>query len=427
MKSKRLFILKSVLLITCICIGFPVKAQSLSEKPVDSYLSIPLVDLDQDAFRQVIVDRESGQYLGHPTTVLLDDKRTILAVYPKGHGKGAIVYKKSYDAGLTWTDRLETPESWDTSKEVPTLYRVEDASGSKRIIMFSGLYPTRMAVSEDDGLTWSELEAVGDWGGIVMMGSMIPLHTGKGYYMAFFHDDLRFFTKDGRDRYFKDKRDFDSRLMTLYKTISTDGGLTWSFPEEIYQSREIHVCEPGVIRSPDGSQIAVLLRENSRRANSQIIFSNDEGRTWSDPRPMPNELNGDRHVCKYAPDGRLLISFRDRSPSKFHGELLRIARDSKENNYSKIASEIGLGSPTEGDWVAWVGKYDDLLNGTPGQYRIRIKDNKNGWDTTYPGIELLPDGTFVTTTYGHWEKDEEPYILSVRFSLKEIDAKLNSD
>ena len=50
----------------------------------------------------------------------------------------------------------------------------------------------------------------------------------------------------------------------------------------------------------------------------------------------------------------------------------------------------------------------------------------NGWDTTYPGIELLPDVTFVLTTYGHWDKGEEPYILSVRFSLKETDAKLAS-
>lgn len=426
MNTRQFLIIQGAILLICLFAGFPIEAQVVTERPGESYLSIPLIDLDQDEFRQVIVDREAGQYLGHPTTVLLDDKRTILTTYPKGHGKGAIVYKKSIDAGLTWTDRLDTPISWSTSKEVPTLYRVEDASGTKRIVMFSGLYPTRMAVSEDDGLSWSELEAIGDWGGIVMMGSLIPLHTGKGHYMAFFHDDFRFFTKDGRDRYFKDKRDFDSRMMTLYKTISTDGGLSWSFPEEIYKSRKIHVCEPGVIRSPDGSQIAVLLRENSRRANSQIIFSDDEGRTWSNPRPMPNELNGDRHVCKYAPDGRLLISFRDRSPAKFQGDLLKIARDSKENNFSKIASETGLGSSTEGDWVAWVGSYDDLVNGKPGQYRIRIKDNMNAWDTSYPGVELLPDGTFVLTTYGHWEKDEEPYILSVRFSLKETDAKLTS-
>ena len=81
-----------------------------------------------------------------------------------------------------------------------------------------------------------------------------------------------------------------------------------------------------------------------------------------------------------------------------------------------------MGSPTEGDWVAWVGTYDDLLKGGKGAYRIRLKDNKKGWDTTYPGLELLPNGDFVTTTYGHWEKGEQPYILSVRFNLPELDA-----
>ena len=410
-----------------VCSGNLIVAQASQDSTSEPYLRIPVVDLDAEGFRQVVVDKEPGQYLGHPTTLLLEDQKTILTTYPKGHGKGAIVYKKSYDAGLTWSERLETPKSWETSQEVPTLYRVVDPSGKKRIVMFSGLYPVRMAISEDDGLTWSELEAVGDWGGIVVMGCMISLETGQGHYMALFHDDLRFFTKDGKKAYFKDKRDFDSRLMTLFKTISTDGGLSWSFPEEIYKSREIHVCEPGVIRSPDGSQIAVLLRENSRRANSQIIFSNDEGKTWTAPRPMPNELTGDRHVCRYANDGRLVVFFRDRSPSVYNTELRKIADKTKEKNYSKIAMETGLGSPTEGDWVAWVGQYDDLVKGTPGQYRIRIKDNKKDWDTTYPGVELLPDGTFVTTTYGHWEKGEEPYILSVRFSLEETDARVDSE
>ena len=36
-------------------------------------------------------------------------------------------------------------------------------------------------------------------------------------------------------------------------------------------------------------------------------------------------------------------------------------------------------------------------------------------------LEVLPDGTFVSTTYGHWTKDEEPYIVSVRFTLAELD------
>src|SRR5581483_3024852 len=78
--------------------------------------TIPLLDLADQKQRQVVVDREPGQYLGHPTTVLLEDGRTILAVYPKGHGRGAIVLKRSTDGGLTWSGRLPVPENWATSK-----------------------------------------------------------------------------------------------------------------------------------------------------------------------------------------------------------------------------------------------------------------------------------------------------------------------
>ena len=383
--KKHVVCLATLTLVSCARAEEPAAVESSA----DPDRPLQFLDISDQTHRQVVVDREEGQYLGHPTTVLLEDNQTMLCVYPKGHGRGAIVYKRSTDAGLTWSDRLPTPESWATSLEVPTLHRVIDPDGKKRIIMFSGLYPVRIAVTEDDGKTWSELEPVGDWGGIVTMGCVEALRTGKGHYLAMFHDDGRFFTDT-------DKRK-DPTVMTLYKTFSMDGGLTWSFPEIIYAASDIHICEPGIIRSPEGNQLAVLLRENSRRRNSQIIFSNDEGKTWSMPRDLPASLNGDRHTGKYAPDGRLFISFRSRSPEGHPG-------------------------PTEGDWAAWVGTYDDLAHGREGQYHLRLKDNVKGYDCAYPGVEILPDGTFVTTTYGHWDEGEEPYILSVRLKLEELDA-----
>ena len=354
-------------------------------------VEVPLVDISGEKGRQVIVDREKGQYLGHVTTVLLEDERTILAVYPKGHGKGGIVLKRSADGGRTWSERLPVPENWATSKEVPTIHRVVDANGVKRLILFSGLYPCRIAVSEDDGKNWTPLKPVGDWGGIVTMGSVEALRIGPGHYMALFHDDGRYFKEKGKQT--------NPVTFTLFKTVSTDGGMTWSFPEEIYQSQQVHLCEPGSIRSPDGKQLAVLLRENARKKNSHVIFSDDEGKTWTPPREVPLALTGDRHTAKYGPDGRLFITFRD----------------------------MAKGSETSGDWVGWVGTYEDILKGRPGQYRVRIMDNKNKWDTAYPGLELLPDGTFVTTTYGHWETGEQPYIVSVRFKLTELDAKLKAE
>ena len=91
--------------------------------------TIPILDLSGQTQRQIVVDREPGQYLGHPTTVLLNDNRSILVVYPKGHGAGGIVMKRSADGGLTWSDRLPVPDNWATSKEVPTVYPVVDPAG----------------------------------------------------------------------------------------------------------------------------------------------------------------------------------------------------------------------------------------------------------------------------------------------------------
>ena len=349
--------------------------------------TIPIVDLSGDTQRQVVVDREAGQYLGHPTTVLLEDGKTMLIVYPKGHGKGAIIYKRSTDGGLTWSERLPTPKSWETSREVPTMYRTVDAAGKKRLIMFSGLYPVRMAFSEDDGATWSELKPIGDFGGIVAMASCIPLKT-PGHYMALFHDDGRYFHAPVPGM-------LKIPHFIVYKTVSTDGGLTWGAPVAIAEKADAALCEPGALRSPDGKQIAVLLRENSRKYNSFVIFSDDEGETWTQPREVAAALTGDRHTAKYAPDGRLFITFRDTTHV----------------------------SPTKGDWVGWVGKYEDIVKGTEGQYRVHLLHNTKGGDCAYPPVEVLPDGTIVTTTYGHWTKDESPYIVSVRFRLAELDAK----
>ena len=377
---------RSILTFSCCLLA---SSAALADSPPAGY-TIPLIDLANETNRQTIVDIEPGQYLGHPTTVLLEDRRTILCVFPKGHGRGVLVLKRSTDGGRTWSNRLPTPKSWETSKETPTIHRVVDGSGKKRLILWSGLYPARLSVSEDDGVTWSELKPAGDWGGIVVMGFVEPLKTGAGHYLAMFHDDGRYFTAQAHQT--------KPVTFTLFQTRSTDGGLTWSLPQNIWSSTNVHLCEPGCIRSPDGKQLAVLLRENSRQKNAHVIFSNDEGKTWTEPRELPGALTGDRHCGKYAPDGRLFISFRDTT------------RESK----------------TAGDWVAWVGRYEDIASGKEGQYRVRLMHNTYRNDCAYPGIEVLPEGTFVATTYGHWTSNEPPYIVSVRLKLGELDERARS-
>jgi hypothetical protein len=343
-----------------------------------------LIDLQADTWRQVVVDKEDGQYLGHPTTVLLEDNRTMFIVYPKGHAAGALVLKRSDDAGLTWSPRLPTPENWATSISCPTIHSMKDKSGKSRLIVLTGneitvSVPVRRAISEDNGRTWTPLEPIGapGYSSVVTGSSVMRLKNGSHMALQHFEHGVK---------------------LDLYKMLSHDGGLSWSAPIQITDYRHAQLCEPGCVRSPDGDKLAVLIRDNSRKRHSFVIFSEDEGDSWTEPRELPAFLTGDRHVARYAPDGRLLVTFRDMMP----------------------------GSPTYCDWVAWAGNYEDIADGRDGQYRVRLMVNDGNparrWDCAYPGLECLPDGTFVATTYGHWEKKHLPYIVSVRFKLKELDA-----
>lgn len=339
------------------------------------------LDLDGDTARQVTVRQVRGKYLGHPTTVLLPDGKTMLCVHPEGHGKGPIVLQRSGDGGLTWSEPLPVPESWLTSQETPTMHRLVDRDGKARLVLFSGRWPIRSSVSSDDGATWTELQPIGTYGGIVAMASVVTLSNGN--HAAFFHDDGRFFAQGGKRSHF-----------TVYQVVSTDGGLSWSAPTIVSQVETLDLCEPGVVRSPDGKRLAMLLRENSRKKGSHVAFSADEAKTWSAPVELPLSLCGDRHVGGYGPDGRLLLSFRD----------------------------MAKGSPTRGDWVAWVGTFADLEHGRTGQYRVRLSRNWQGTDCAYPGVEVLPDGTFVLTTYGHFEPSQSPFVRAVRLQLTELDT-----
>jgi len=369
----------------------PSKAQARSPG-----YTIPMLDISWEDKRRFVVDREARQYLGHVTSILLEDGQTIYAVYPKGHGRGPIVLKRSPDGGRTWSERLPTPKSWATSREVPTLYRTFGPSGQEYWLLFSGLYPIRMAYSQDQGNTWSALTPIGDYGGIVAMSDLVPLQM-PGHYLAFFHDDGRMLRGGPYEHWGSPAGEADGG-MRIYAVESFDGGLTWGEPRVIIEHPRGHLCEAGALRSPDGSEIAILLRENTRQFNSFASFSRDEGRTWSEPQELPAALTGDRHTARYLQDGRVVVVFRD------------TARH----------------SASQGDWAAWVGTYEDIRSGREGSYRIRIHANHRGWDCAYPGVHVLPNGTVTTMTYGHWAPDAQPYVLAVQFHPQQLERRIGA-
>jgi hypothetical protein len=184
---------------------------------------------------------------------------------------------------------------------------------------------------------------------------------------------------------------------SVFMTVTADGGLTWGEPRVVAQKEGKDLCEPFVLRSPDGGELCCLMRENFHQGRSMMCFSRDEGRTWSEPVDTPWGLTGDRHEGVQAPDGRWVIAFRDRA----------------------------LGSSTYGHFVAWVGTYDDIRNARPGQFRIKLLHSHAKWDCGYPGVECLPDGTILATTYvKYWNDARRHSVVCTRFTLEEAESRV---
>ncbi|MDR0338330.1 MAG: glycoside hydrolase [Planctomycetaceae bacterium] len=375
--------MKHYLSIIVFFVAFLVHSQLVAQSA--SEITIPMIDLSGETERQVVVEAGTETiYQGHPTTVLLPDGKTMYAVWTINHGGPCGPMKKSVDGGKTWGEFIETPESWKKVKNCPAIYRLTDPQGKSRLFVFACNKGSMVrAVSENDGETWSDMESfeTNISSGVMPWCTIIPINQGKQLIAA-----------TNRRR----PNDSDKFSNQVIASTSNDGGFTWSQPVVICDIPEQKPCEPCFVRSPDGKQIACIMRENVRKFNAHIIFSNDEGKTWTKPREVPSSQSGDRHQAVYSPDGRLVMVFRD------------TATQSKTKNH----------------FVAWVGTFDDLVNGTEGQYRIKLLHSYAGGDCGYPGLEILPDGTFVATTYIKYRSGKEKHsVVSTRFRLDEIDKR----
>jgi hypothetical protein len=349
--------------------------------------AIPLIDLSQEADRHVVVAAGTEKiYQGHPTTVLLPDGKTMFAVWTYGHGGACGPMKKSTDGGKTWSELQPVPDSWRSVRNCPAIYRLIDPDGAARLFMFAveggGLVSS---CSVDDGVTWTEMrpiEGLRMTRSVMPWCTIVPIEGGKRLLAA---TNAR--RADDPDRWSNN----------VVQSVSSDGGLTWGPVQVICDIPDYKPCEPCFVRSPDGQQLLCLMRENVRTANSRFIVSRDEGKTWSAPKYVQGALTGDRHQAKYAPDGRLVIVFRD------------------------MAAE----SPTRGHFVGWVGTFEDILHQREGQYRLKLLHNHAGTDCGYSGLEMLPNGTFVATTYAkYWPDERKHSVVSARFKLSEVDARV---
>lgn len=202
------------------------------------------------------------QYLGQPDMVRTKSGRLITA-YPKGHGKGPLIMQISDDDGETWTEKTDTPSSWNGSQETPTIYILNLADGTERILLITACpgwgsdndgnqYGWNTSYSDDNGETWNEYNHWysrrsydnADNDAIVAMASLVQLKDEDGNYiqkwMGVYHN-------------------YSYVNFKTYLTFDENGNEQWTDPVPYlneYRSIEstYQMCEIGMFRSPDGKK-----------------------------------------------------------------------------------------------------------------------------------------------------------------------------
>lgn len=352
---------------------------------------VPTVDLSNDTARQTVIAAGTPDvYQGHPYSVLMPDGETIFLVWCVNHGGFAGPMAKSADGGRTWT-RLDEklPAGYATHKNCPSIYRLENEQGESFLWVFTAQPLMPRIVSADDGATWTEKEPLG-FPNVMAFSSIVPKHFGvqDGCYIGFYHHAVM---ADGK---VMNAEGAQTRRLEVLTSETTDAGFTWSAPRVVASVPDKMPCEPFAFRSPDGEEICCLMRENTHTGKSLVMFSGDDGATWTEPVETAWELTGDRHIGAYLDDGRLFIAFRDQA----------------------------VDSETRGHFVGWLGTYDDIKNSAPGQCRVKLLHSHAGWDCGYPGVHQTADGTIVALTYIKYQEGPAKHsIVETRFTPKELD------
>ena len=223
--------------------------------------ALKILDISQETRRHVVIAQGTPQeYHAHPTTAMLADNRTIIAVWNLGHGGHAGPMARSEDGGLTWRRMDDSlPPNYRNFKNCPSLYRIVDPQGKERLWIFAartltdkespryvpGRYQGYMprVMSEDDGRTWRELPPLGDriamdnpFRNVMTFSSIVRLKDGSS--LGLFHRG------DGLG---------EGGTLQVLQSTTRDGGFTWSQPVIVADGHAIAPklpCEPYVFRSP---------------------------------------------------------------------------------------------------------------------------------------------------------------------------------
>ncbi len=190
--------------------------------------------------------------------------------------------KITEDNGKTWRGPIQVPIS---SPHGPTklkngklLYLGTKFENKQRIKSTSLSSNIAAYESDDDGITWKKC------GEVPLVKNNPDIFMCEPYQLELDNGSIL-----GVIRVHEDP---DSHKFCMYKTVSNDGGATWSDPE--------YMCEgspPHLFRHSSGA-IVLTYTIRSRDFGQRAKVSYDDGKTWSDEIVLcTNAVNWDSGYC----------------------------------------------------------------------------------------------------------------------------------
>lgn len=388
----RLDIMKNLSTIILLCAAFASAADEICDFTLNPDARDGHTPADPARFFTVCA---SKRYEAHPSTVMLPDDKTMFAFWDIQQAGPCGPAAISMDAGRTWEridDRL--PKEFFECHDEPKAWLFTDPkTGKSRIRVFASYgtaseYDWRGAndrplaeampsvMSEDDGATWKYMPPLGaDFACVVGFSGMARLSDGA--YLGVFSRGKNPNGDGG-----------DYRIMG---SLTKDGGLTWEKPFVIAEKAGNKFFMPILFRSPDGKELCCLSsvwKMNS--ATAWACFSEDEGKTWSDPVQASDIIAGTEHSVGVLADGRIVIAF-----SK--GGQLR----------------------------GWVGPYKALRARAKEGFEAKLIHNYGGGAGS-PNLHVRKDGEIVVVAFSQFDLHRPmPGIIAMRFMADEIERTIN--
>lgn len=247
--------------------------------------------LTDKADRHVVIDRRDGEYICFPD-VIFSEGRLICAYNEADQHisptRRKVLVRLSEDLGSTWGDIIR-PEV--NRSHCPRLTRLPDGTLH---MTSSSLY---QHFSLDNGLTWDTRRMAG------MTHDMVDR-------LVLLDDE--WITTGHQHRGTHPQPAIRQAPAEQMVYCSEDQGEHWTALAATARERNLVLCEASMVMLPDGRLLS-LMRENSFVYEPMYVcFSEDDGRTWSDPSATP--LIGHRPTIGLTSDGRLLVTYRNVGP-----------------------------------------------------------------------------------------------------------------